>query len=37
MDEIIYADERDYSDSIALMEQYKYNINYSDCLIILSV
>lgn len=37
MDEIFYVEDKDYSDSIALMEQYKYDINYSDCLIILTM
>lgn len=37
MDEIYYVDEKDYQDAIVLMEQYNYDINYSDCLIILTM
>ena len=36
MDEIFYAETEDYEKAIALMEQYKYDINYSDCLIIIT-
>ena len=35
MEEIFYVEKGDYKKAIALMEQYKYDINYSDCLIIL--
>ncbi len=34
MDEIFYVETEDYEKAIALMEQYNYDINYSDCLII---
>ena len=37
MDEIFYVENEDYEKAIALMEQYKYDINYSDCLIILTM
>lgn len=37
MDEIFYVENQDYEKAIALMEQYKYDINYSDCLIILTM
>jgi len=37
MDEIFYAESEDYEKAIALMEQYKYDINYSDCLIIITM
>ena len=37
MDEIFYVETEDYEKAIALMEQYKYDINYSDCLIILTM
>ena len=37
VDEIYYVEEEDYRDAIVLMEQYKYDINYSDCLIILTM
>ena len=37
MDKIFYVDSKDYEDAIVLMENYKYNINYSDCLILLTI
>ena len=37
MDEIFYIEKKDYENAIVLMEQYKYDVNYSDCLIILTM
>lgn len=37
MNEIFYVEKKDYEHAIALMEQYKYDVNYSDCLIILTM
>ena len=37
MDEIFYVEKKDYENAIVLMEQYKYDVNYSDCLIILTM
>ena len=37
MDEIFYVKQKDYENAIVLMEQYKYDVNYSDCLIILTM
>ena len=36
-DEIYYVDDNDYLNAIKLMQDYKYTINYSDCLILLSM
>ena len=36
-DEIYYVDDEDYLNAIRLMQDYKYTINYSDCLILLSM
>ena len=37
MDEIFHVEKKDYENAIVLMEQYKYDVNYSDCLIILTM
>lgn len=37
MDKIFYVDSKDYEDAIVLMENYKYDVNYSDCLILLTM
>lgn len=37
MDEIFYVKKKDYKNAIVLMEQYKYDVNYSDYLIILTM
>ena len=37
MDEIYYVENEDYINAIKLMQNYKYTINYSDCLILLSM
>ena len=37
MDEIYHVEDEDYLKAIELMQYYKYTVNYSDCLIILSM
>ena len=37
MDEIYFVEDEDYLKAIKLMQNYKYTINYSDCLILLSM
>lgn len=37
MDEIYYVETDDYLKAIKLMQNYKFTINYSDCLILLSM
>ena len=37
MDKIYYVENEDYLNVIKLMEYYKYSINYSDCLILLTM
>lgn len=37
MDKIYHLENEDYLKAIKLMQNYKYNINYSDCLILLTM
>ncbi|MDO5818771.1 MAG: PIN domain-containing protein [Methanobrevibacter sp.] len=37
MDEIHFVDDEDYEEAIQLYKYYGYNVNYSDCLILLTM
>lgn len=37
MDEIHFVDDEDYEEAIQLYKSYGYNVNYSDCLILLTM